>query len=102
MSPSKRTNRQPSVDFAQAAECLKALAHPARLQMLQCLLHGRFTVGELAAECDIPDNVASEHLRLLHRCGLLGSERQGRFVYYAVAEPYLSNLMACIERRFSA
>lgn len=88
--------------FAEAAECLKLLAHPVRLRIVQLLLHGRYTVGELAADCEIPDNVGSEHLRLLQRCGFLTSERDGRRVYYSVAEPHLEQLMACIEGRFLA
>ncbi len=87
-------------DFVQAAECLKTLAHPVRLRLVQMLLYGRYTVGELAADCEIPDNVGSEHLRLLQRCGFLVSEREGRKVYYRVAEPHLQQLMACIEGRF--
>ena len=87
-------------DFNEAAECLKTLAHPVRLRIVQMLLHGRYTVGELAADCEIPDNVGSEHLRLLQRCGFLVSEREGRRVYYSVAEPHLEQLMACIEARF--
>lgn len=87
-------------DFAKAAECLKTLAHPARLRMVQLLLSGRYTVGELASDCGIPDNVASEHLRLMQRCGFFTSEREGRKVFYQVAEPHLQNLMNCIEGRF--
>ena len=87
-------------DFAEAAECLKTLAHPVRLRIVQMLLHGRYTVGELAADCGIQDNVGSDHLRLLQRCGFLVSEREGRKVYYQVAEPHLEQLMACIEGRF--
>ncbi|MCH1495705.1 MAG: metalloregulator ArsR/SmtB family transcription factor [Rubripirellula sp.] len=86
--------------FKDAAECLKTLAHPVRLRVVQLLLHGRYTVGELAADCEIPDNVASEHLRLLQRCGFLDSQREGRRVFYQVAEPHLNQLMACIEGRF--
>ncbi len=86
--------------FAQAAECLKVLAHPVRLRMVQLLLDGRYTVGELAADCEIPDNVASEHLRLLQHCGLFASQRDGRRVYYEVAEPHLREIMNCVERRF--
>jgi len=86
--------------FTQAAECLKTLAHPARLRMVQLLLHGRYTVGELAEDCGIPDNVASEHLRLMQRCGFFTSEREGRRVYYQVAEPHLQDIMNCIEGRF--
>lgn len=87
-------------DFAPAAECLKSLAHPVRLRLVQLLLHGRYSVGELAEDCQIPDNVASEHLRLLQRCGFLNSQRDGRKVFYEVAEPHLQQLMACIEGRF--
>jgi len=87
-------------EFANAAECLKTLAHPVRLRIIQLLLHGQYTVGELAADCGIPDNVGSEHLRLLQRCGFLTSKRDGRRVYYRVAEPHLEQLMACIEGRF--
>ncbi|WP_283433088.1 ArsR/SmtB family transcription factor [Neorhodopirellula lusitana] len=87
-------------DFAEAAECLRTLAHPVRLRIVQLLLQGRYTVGELAADCGVPDNVGSEHLRLLQRCGFLTSQRDGRRVYYRVAEPHLEQLMACIEGRF--
>lgn len=86
--------------FGEAAECLKALAHPVRLRMAQLLLEGRYTVGELAEDSGIPDNVASENLRLMRRCGFLSSEREGRRVYYRVAEPHLKQLMACVEGRF--
>ena len=86
--------------FEQAAECLKILAHPVRLRIVQLLLHGRYTVGELAEDCDVPDNVASEHLRLMQRCGFFTSEREGRRVYYQVAEPHLQNIMNCVESRF--
>lgn len=102
-----RTNqsKKPAGDvqaFAQAAECLRTLAHPVRLRMVQLLLSGRYTVGELAEDCGVPDNVASEHLRLMQRCGFFTSEREGRKVYYQVAEPHLQNLMGCIESRFLA
>jgi DNA-binding transcriptional ArsR family regulator len=84
----------------QAAECLKILAHPHRLRMVQMLLRGRYTVGELAEACEIPSHMASEHLRLMQRCELLRSERDGRKAYYLIAEPHLANIMACIEDRF--
>ena len=84
----------------QAAECLKTLAHPHRLRMVQMLLQGRYTVGELAQECGIPSHMASEHLRLMQRCALLTSQKDGRRAYYQIAESHLANIMACIEARF--
>jgi len=84
----------------EAAECLKTLAHAHRLRIVQMLLRGRYTVGELAEACEIPSHMASEHLRLMQRCGLLGSEKEGRKAYYQIAEPQLASIMACVEARF--
>lgn len=86
--------------LADAAECLRTLAHPHRLRMVQMMLQGRFSVGELAEACGIPSHMASEHLRLMQRCGFLDAEKEGRSVYYVVAEPHLQNIMTCVEARF--
>lgn len=98
------TDEMPMISDAglrQAAECLRTLAHPSRLQIVQLLLTGRsYTVGELAARCGLTQPVTSEHLRLLQRCGFLQNERQGRQVFYRVCEPHLGDLMACIRGRF--
>lgn len=88
--------------LSRAVECLKTLAHPHRLRIVEMLLRGRYTVGELAEECAIPSNVASGHLRLLHRCGFLAPTRDGRNVYYQITEPCLAKFMACIRERFAA
>lgn len=87
--------------LAKAAECLKTLAHPHRLRMVQMLLQGRYTVGELAEACGIRSHMASEHLRLMQRCGFLTSEKDGRKAYYRVVEFHLASIMACIEARFA-
>lgn len=86
--------------LGQAAECLRILAHPHRLRMLQMLLQGDYTVGELAEACDLPTAMASEHLRLMQRCGFLSSEKEGRKVYYRVTEPHLKSILKCVEDRF--
>jgi DNA-binding transcriptional ArsR family regulator len=88
--------------LGEAAECLRTLAHPHRLRMVQMLLQGRYTVGELAEACRIPSHMASEHLRLMQRSGFLGAEKEGRFVYYTVAEPHLRSILTCVEGRFGS
>jgi DNA-binding transcriptional ArsR family regulator len=98
--PSKLSRLTPLDSLEQAAECLKTLAHPHRLRMVQMLLRSRYTVGELAEACGIPSHMASEHLRLMQRCGLLRNEKEGRKAFYQIREPHLADLMACIEGRF--
>ena len=86
--------------LGHAAECLRTLAHPHRLRMIQMMLQGEFTVSQLAEACHLPSAMASEHLRLMQRCGLLASVKDGRRVFYQVAEPHLKNILRCIEDRF--
>jgi ArsR family transcriptional regulator, zinc-responsive transcriptional repressor len=102
----KTTNAEPLelLDLeilAEATECLKTLAHPHRLRMVQMLLHDRYTVGELAAACNIPSPQASGHLRLLQHCGMLEQNREGREVYYRVVQPCLKDILCCIQERFA-
>lgn len=89
-------------NLEQAAECLRTIAHPVRLRIIELLLTERYTVGELADLCNIASNQCSEHLKRMQRCGLFGSSREGRKVYYYVTAPHLSDLLACIKGHFSS
>lgn len=86
--------------MAQAAECLRTLAHPVRLRMVQMLLNGTYSVGELAETCGIANHLASEHLRKMQHFGFLTRRQEGRYTYYEIAEPHLRDIMDCIEGRF--
>lgn len=85
-----------------AAECLRTLSHPVRLRMVDLLLNGTYTVGELAERCGVQQHVASEHLRLMQHCRLLDRERDGRRTYYRVVETGLASIMECIYNRFGS
>ena len=80
----------------KAAECLKVMAHPVRLKMVNLLMTGDFAVHEIAAYCAVSANQACEHLRLLKGHGLLDSVRKGRTVYYKILSPQLPGLIRCI------
>jgi ArsR family transcriptional regulator, zinc-responsive transcriptional repressor len=96
-----KTIRPTDLDkLRDAAECLRTLAHPVRLRMVQLMLRGELTVGQLAAACEIPSHMASEHLRMMQHCGLLARRPDGRRIYYQVVEPTVARLMECIESRF--
>lgn len=83
-----------------ASECLRTIAHPCRLRIIEILLKEERPVGELAKACGIPSNMASEHLRLLKDRGLLNSRRDGRKIFYWVAEPALAMIMNCVGKKF--
>lgn len=86
--------------LAEAAECLKTLAHPVRIRVIELLLREWHTVGALAEACGVSQSVMSTHLRLLADRGLLRPIRDGRSVYYEIAEPGLAGILACIHKRY--
>lgn len=97
--PTTPTTTSPD-GLAQAAECLRTLAHPLRLRLLQLLLQDDYPVGALAEACNIPSHIASEHLGKMRDRRLLRAERRGRQTFYKITDPYLQSIMDCIEKRF--
>lgn len=85
----------------EAAECLKVMAHPVRLRIVNILMLGEFAVHEIAALCRTNPNQTCEHLRLLKGHGLLSSSRKGRTVYYSIKAPQLPGLIECIQKNCS-
>lgn len=72
--------------LALVAERFKALAEPARLQLLSCLRTKEMTVGELVEESGFGQANVSKHLQLLHAMGFVRRRKEGLFVYYALAD----------------
>jgi DNA-binding transcriptional ArsR family regulator len=70
--------------LGEAAECSADAGSSASLADGADAAAGRFSVGELAEACGLPSAMASEHLRLMQRCGFLTSEKDGRQVFYRV------------------
>ena len=76
--------------FEAVAVMGKALASPARLEFLDLLAQAPRTVNELAELSGQSVANASQHLQVLHGAGLVGRERDGNHVRYAVSgEPAL-------------
>ena len=104
-APGSKTQQQqliPLESMEFAAECLRTLAHPQRLRIIEILLDHEESVGELARACELPSHMVSDHLRILKDRGFLDNERQGRKVFYRIAEPAVGDIMNCIRKRFGA
>jgi DNA-binding transcriptional ArsR family regulator len=72
--------------LALVAERFKALAEPARLQILSALRAGEMTVSELVEETSLGQANISKHLQLLHSLGFVRRRKDGLFVRYALAD----------------
>jgi len=72
--------------IALIAERFKALAEPARLQILECLRHGEMTVSDLVDETGLGQANVSKHLQFLYAAGFVGRRKEGLFTYYELAD----------------
>jgi DNA-binding transcriptional ArsR family regulator len=68
-----------------ASEFLKALAHESRLMILCDLLEGEKSVAELEAFLSRRQSAVSQQLARLRLEGLVAARRDGKTIYYSIA-----------------
>lgn len=68
------------------AERFKALAEPARLEILNALRDGEMTVSELVERTGLGQANVSKHLQLLLTHGFVRRRKDGLFAYYELAD----------------
>ena len=70
----------------EAAEFLKALSHKDRLWILCELVQKEQTVSQLEAKLDLRQSSVSQHLARLRHEGYVKPRREGKQVFYAIAD----------------
>ena len=78
---------------AVVAKFFRALGDPARLRLLEFLLHDEHTVTECVAQVGLSQGRVSAHLACLADCGYVQVRREGRFAFYTVADPRVAELV---------
>ena len=71
----------------------KALASAPRRRILNHLLGGPMTVGEIAEQFDMAMPSISKHLAVLHEAGLVHQQKRGQHVIYSIAADNLANTL---------
>jgi rhodanese-related sulfurtransferase/DNA-binding transcriptional ArsR family regulator len=84
--------------FDQFAAVAKAVAHPHRLTLLEQLAQGERSVEILAARVHLSVANASQHLQQMRQAGLVTARREGKFVFYALADNSVLDLLASLRR----
>ena len=72
----------------------KAAAHPYRLELLEQLAQGERSVEVLAQRTGLSMANASQHLQHMRRGGLVAARRDGKFVFYRLADDAVLDLVA--------
>lgn len=72
-------------NLKKAALVLRALNHKLRQQMLSLIeTEKKITVTEIYVRMRLEQSVASQHLAILRKAGIVVTQRDGKFIYYTV------------------
>jgi len=83
--------------IALKAKLFRGFADPTRLAILEILLDGERSVGEIAQATETSMANVSAHLACLTGCGLVQGEKRGKYVYYHLQERRVRDLMKIAE-----
>ena len=79
---------------------LKALAHEGRLMMLCHLVSGEKTVTEFEKLLSMRQPAVSQQLMRLRSDGLVTARRDGKAIYYAIADPRVAQVVSALHEMF--
>jgi DNA-binding transcriptional ArsR family regulator len=94
---SRSCKRSPSISITRWASLLKVLGHPVRLRIVRLLGEERCNVSSIWSRLDLQQSVASQHLAILRKCGVVGCERSGTSVVYFVTNRWAKAIVAKID-----
>ena len=81
----------------RAAYVLKCMAHPMRLGIIDLLeQRDRLTVSQLQEVLQIEQSLLSHHLTNMRDKGILGTHREGKNIYYFLADTSITDIISCI------
>jgi DNA-binding transcriptional ArsR family regulator len=96
------TTKSPmKIDFLnvkKAALVLRALNHKLRQQILKLLEDNqKMTVTDIYVQLRLEQSVASQHLAILRRAGIVKTERDGKYIYYRIHDERLQQINQLVE-----
>ncbi|HEX5668134.1 MAG TPA: metalloregulator ArsR/SmtB family transcription factor [Chitinophagaceae bacterium] len=90
------------LNVKKASLVLRALNHKLRQQIVKMLDEKeRMTVTEIYVQLRLEQSVASQHLAILRRAGIVRTERDGKFIYYHVNYPRLEQINNMVDELLS-
>ncbi|MFT6149692.1 MAG: DNA-binding transcriptional ArsR family regulator [Saprospiraceae bacterium] len=95
-------NDQVKLDYNElkrAVLVLRAVNHKLRQEIIHLLeVNGQMTVTDLYVKLRLEQSVASQHLAILRRAGVVITEREGKFIYYSLDQNRLTQINGLVER----
>lgn len=81
-----------NANLRKAVLVLRAVNHKLRQRIIDKLENGPMTVTDIYIQLRLEQSVASQHLAILRRAGVVKNERHGKFVYYSLDKDRLKDI----------
>ncbi|MCK5706439.1 MAG: helix-turn-helix transcriptional regulator [Candidatus Aureabacteria bacterium] len=84
-------------DYFIAAEAIKAIAHPIRLEVIDILRNKELSVSIIQAKLKAKQSITSQHLIVMKNKKILQSRRDGNVIYYSIKNKNILKIIQCID-----
>ena len=85
-------------ELRKAVLVLRAINHKLRQRIIDMLeQYDSMTVTDIFIKMRLEQSVASQHLAILRRAGVLKTERQGKYIYYSIDKERMEQISGLIE-----
>lgn len=97
----KKGPAQLQLDYSElrkAVLVLRAINHKLRQRIIDLLEeNGNMTVTDIYIQLRLEQSVASQHLAILRRAGIVNTDRQGKFIHYSLNKDRLSQISKLVD-----
>ena len=87
-------------DIEQAAQAIKAIAHPLRLKILCVLGDREISVQDIVEQVGTSQSNISQHLAILRAKGVLATRKDANRVFYRIGDPRTLKLVGMMREVF--
>ncbi len=88
----------PVTNQSRRAEILKAIAHPARIEILELLRRGEECVCRICPALEGSQPNTSKHLATMKKAGLLDSRQEGTMTFYWVVDTRVYEMLELVDQ----
>ena len=93
MSNSNSGNLADEETLYRVAELFKIFGDPTRVRILHALFHQELCVQNIADGLDMTQSAISHQLRILKQSALVKSRRDGKTIFYSLADDHVATIL---------
>ncbi len=92
------TTKKEKQKLEKASRMLRTLSHPLRMAMVDMLIREKkMSVTQIHEELHIEQAIASQHLAVLKKCGIVDLEKEGKNCFYYLSQPLIQRIIDLVK-----